>query len=215
MSHNEIVPASELTVRPLASESLYPNVSSQARGSEEEGVQEEGVEAEGAEGAPGEDEDTEETPERARGEKVRRKVFYPSNDEIRAHRITHCPFRSWCPKCVAGRGHQGPHRRSEEPLNDVPQISIDYCFLRRGPDERSVPVLVARVRRLNLVFAHVVPFKGGGHREVIALLARDLQRCGFHGKVILKGDQENAIQDLMHEVARHRGAWKLCLSIAL
>ena len=51
MSHNEIVPASELTVRPLASESLYPNVSSQARGSEEEGVQEREEVREGAEEA--------------------------------------------------------------------------------------------------------------------------------------------------------------------
>ena len=75
MSHNEIVPASELTVRPLAGEPLYPNVSSQARGSEEEGVQERGEGVEGAERAPGEDEDTEETPERARGEKAAAFVF--------------------------------------------------------------------------------------------------------------------------------------------
>merc|ERR1711994_297988 len=29
--------------------------------------------------------------------------------------------------------------------------------------------------------------------------------CGFNGKVILKGDQEAAIEDLMREVAKHRG----------
>ena len=141
------MPASDLPVRPTAGEALCPNVSSQARGSEEEGVQERGEGVEGAEGAPGEDEDTEETPERARGEKVRRKVFYPSNEEIRVHRITHCPFRSWCPKCVAGRGHQGPHLKSDEPLNDVPQISIDYCFLRRAGSLSEATVLVMEDRR--------------------------------------------------------------------
>ena len=34
---------------------------------------------------------------------------------------------------------------------------------------------------------------------------KDFSRCGFNGKLILKGDQENAIEDLMREVARHRG----------
>ena len=27
----------------------------------------------------------------------------PTPDEVRAHRITHLPFRDWCPVCVAGR----------------------------------------------------------------------------------------------------------------
>ena len=55
------------------------------------------------------------------------------------------------------------------------------------------------------MFAHVVPMKGGSHREVVAMLVKDLERCGFHGKVVLKGDQEPAIEDLMREVARSRG----------
>ena len=67
-----------------------------------------------------------------------------------------------------------------------------------------MPVLVAHVRRLGLVFAHVVPHKGGSHKEVVAGLAKDLVRCGFHGKIILKGDQEPAIEDLMREVAKYR-----------
>ena len=84
-------------------------------------------------------------------------------------------------------------------------VSIDYCFLRGSPSDASVPVLVMKVRRLNLIFAHVVPHKGGSHSEVVSLICKDLQRCGFHGKVIIKGDQEAAIEDLMREVARHRG----------
>ena len=68
-----------------------------------------------------------------------------------------------------------------------------------------MPVLVAKVRKLNLLAAHVVPHKGGSHKEVVALLARDLARWGFHGKVIMKCDQEAAIEDLLREVARYRG----------
>ena len=36
----------------------------------------------------------------------------PSADEVRKHVATHVPFRSWCPKCVAGRGHQSGHSAS-------------------------------------------------------------------------------------------------------
>ena len=107
---------------------------------------------------------------------------------------------------MAGRGHQGGHSASQDPIDGTPIIALDNRFLRRGTEgEASVPVLVAKVRKLNLLFAHVVPNKGGSHREVIAQLVKDLQKCGFHGKVVLKGDQEPAIEDLLREVARHRG----------
>ena len=244
MRHNQVVAESapELPVSPDANEHLCPNV--QASGSSEGAQRTESeagvkrqrvrldrdteVEVVTGEGAPeGEDaqapapEDAhapapeEDAPERAQGERVRRVPHGPSAEEMRVHRATHCPYRSWCPKCVAGRGHQGPHTKSEDPLDDTPIVSIDYCFMRRSSDDTTVPVLIAMVRKIGLVFAHVVPHKGGSHKEVVAQLAKDLSRCGFNGKVILKGDQENAIEDLIREVARHRGTWKLCWSSVL
>ena len=81
-------------------------------------------------------------------------------------------------------------------------------------DRSSVPVLVASVRKKGLLFAHVVPHKGGSHKEVIKLIIKDLTRCGFYGKVILKGDQEPAIEDLMREVARARGSAETVLEFS-
>ena len=125
------------------------------------------------------------SPEAAVGDRMKRPPKAPSAEEWRRHRATHVPFRSWCPKCVAGRAVRGDHSEAEAPIDETPQVSMDYCFLRRGADgEASVPVLVAHVRRLGLVFAHVVPHKGGSHREVIAVLMKDLVRCGFNGKII-------------------------------
>ena len=92
---------------------------------------------------------TEDTWERARGEKMKKPPKAPSMEEWRLHRATHCPYRSWCPKCVAARAHQGGHMTSEDPLDGTPMVSMDYCFIRRGTDgEVSVPVLVASVRKL-------------------------------------------------------------------
>jgi len=38
----------------------------------------------------------------------------PSDAEIRAHNLTHLPFRSWCPHCVRGKAVAGVHRRKEQ-----------------------------------------------------------------------------------------------------
>ena len=35
--------------------------------------------------------------------------YSPSKEERRMHRITHWPFRSWCPKCVMGKSRESPH----------------------------------------------------------------------------------------------------------
>ena len=38
----------------------------------------------------------------------------PTQDEVEKHNITHLPFRSWCPCCVAGKAKSEPHR-SQDP----------------------------------------------------------------------------------------------------
>ena len=51
----------------------------------------------------------------------------PTAEELRIHRLTHYPFRSWCPACVAGRAKSWPHRRqeSDEGIEGVPSVSFD------------------------------------------------------------------------------------------
>jgi len=36
--------------------------------------------------------------------KAKRAPHEPTNEEIRLHEITHTPYRSWRPCCIAGRG---------------------------------------------------------------------------------------------------------------
>ena len=86
----------------------------------------------------------------------------------------------------------------------VPTVCFDFCFLR-DPGGESVPVLVGREKRTKLMFAHVVPFKGGGDDWLVGQLLRDLRKMGVHRKVILKSDQENAILDVLNGVCKPRG----------
>ena len=157
----------------------------------------------------GDEEQDQEESEEARQVVSRRPPGSPTPEELRVHRLTHYPFRSWCPACVAGRAKSWPHQRrkeeEEEAEGGVPNVSFDYCFLRDVTGGESIPVLVGRERNSKFLLAHVVPFKGAGVDWVVSQLVRDLRKMGIHGKVILKSDQENAITDVLHAVARRRG----------
>ena len=89
------------------------------------------------------------------------------------------------------------------------QTFFDFCFLRDHPGGESVPVLVGREKRTELMFAHVVPFKGGGDDWLVGHLLRDLRKMGVHRKVILKSDQGNAILDVLNSVCKPRGKERL------
>ena len=56
---------------------------------------------------------------------------FPRAKEIEEHNLTHCPFRSWCPRCVKGQAKDDAHRVMQDDLaeSDVVRVSMDYCFL--------------------------------------------------------------------------------------
>ena len=63
------------------------------------------------------------------------------------------------------RGVNAPHRRSDtqEDLEGVPHVSMDYGFLgEREPEERVSPVLVIRERRHKMTWAMLAQRKGTG-----------------------------------------------------
>ena len=52
----------------------------------------------------------------------------PSIEEIARHETTHCPFRSWCPACVAAsaKDYARPQRSREADEGGRPLVSLDY-----------------------------------------------------------------------------------------
>ena len=64
----------------------------------------------------------------------------PSREEVLQHRLTHRPYRSWCPHCVRGKGCADAHRESSQKheIPGIPKIVSDYFFVgRRRPAGRS------------------------------------------------------------------------------
>ena len=130
----------------------------------------------------------------------------PTREEVRRHNVSHLPFRSWCPQCVAGRGKHYPHHAREdcEETRGL-EMHFDYAFLRNEAGGEKATVLVGRCRRSKLLVAHVVPAKGDSGEWVVDEAVQDLKNMGHHGQVLLRGDQERSLGSFIEKVAEKRG----------
>ena len=93
-----------------------------------------GAAAEGAEdGAEPEEEEEELGRRPAKG---RRAPKGPTPREREEHALTHLPYRSWCPACVAGRGRGPQHpthpTKEKEPLGDCSTVCCDFWYPGAG-----------------------------------------------------------------------------------
>ena len=94
-----------------------------------------------------------------------------------------------------GRGVNSPHRRSDaqDDMEGMTHVSMDYGFLgERESEERVIPVLVMRERRLKISWAMLVPRKGTEFPWIAKRAARFIDQL-WHDKVTLRCDNEPAI----------------------
>ena len=82
---------------------------------------------------PGDDEEAE---EEAEPKRIAPSPVLPTAAEIEDHRISHFPYRNWCPHCVAGRAlgeRRGAGALGWQPGRHViPVIMMDYFYLTSG-----------------------------------------------------------------------------------
>ena len=94
----------------------------------------------------------------------------PSKAQLDAHNLTHWPYRSWCPHCVAARRQNSPHLRSTSATRrTVPLLVADYCFVRDNEDKVLATVLVAKLEPSNLLLSTAVDEKGVNEAAVARL----------------------------------------------
>jgi len=126
----------------------------------------------------------------------------PSMKEKEEHFVSHFPFRAWCEHCVRGKAKAMKHVRVDHSEEQVPVISVDYCFMNSKDDtvitedtqSKHSPVLVVRDRWTRMVFAHVLPYKGVQKGPVGSkCLLNDLRKLGYP-KMIVRYDPEPALQ---------------------
>ena len=104
-------------------------------------------------------------------------VEVPSEWEQSQHRLTHLPFKSWCPSCLAHRARSDKHERSgESHSGPVPTISFDFFFTKsdgkdaKGDEPNKITSLI--VVDSHTSFVACVPLEGKAqldhaNREVI------------------------------------------------
>ena len=76
-----------------------------------------------------ESQEAEEMGEEDAGARVKMAPTQPSNTERERHEVTHCPYRSWCPICVVGRGQKSGHKKQKRDGTELPRFAMDYGFL--------------------------------------------------------------------------------------
>jgi hypothetical protein len=130
----------------------------------------------------------------------------PNEQEVKEHSLSgHMPFRSWCPHCVRGRGKEMEHKRKEDEEEvGIPEYHMDYCFPGDAEGER-LTVLVVIEKYTKMKKAVVVPSKGSTGSYAARQVLELMKECGDKDReVIVKSDQEPAIQFLIDDICTNR-----------
>ena len=121
----------------------------------------------------------------------------PTREEVARHNLTHLPYCSWCPHCVACRRSNVPHRQlTASDGRTLPIFVADYAFMRK-PNEDLVTMLVGRLYPSRMVFATVCDVKGPDD-SATDRLATFFRETGY-SHIVYKSDQEPAIVSMITE----------------
>ena len=136
----------------------------------------------------------------------------PTAAQISAHNISHLPYRSWCPYCVAARRPNSRHGRSQtEDQKSLPLLVADYCFMKDNDDQEITTVLVARLYPAKAILATACPSKGVDD-HVIARVAAFVKDSGYT-KLIYRSDQEPSLRALLEESFKKASADRLVQAV--
>ena len=128
----------------------------------------------------------------------------PRAAERARHELTHMPYRSWCFSCVAGRGADDAHRKSDN-YTGPPRVECDFMFL-----SSRVHLVNPRLTIFNMMdresqsMAAALTVKAASETLVRFFLAM-LDAWGRSDvKVLLRSDQEVTLTLILREVQARR-----------
>jgi hypothetical protein len=129
----------------------------------------------------------------------------PTQEKVDEHYLRgHVPYRNWCPVCIRAKGRKMGHCNIKEQERRFPEYSWDYCF---PGDELGFKwtVLVGRERGNKSWMATAIPAKGSTGRFAVDKCMEFFEENGdSQGTVILKSDQEPAVELLIKELVEAR-----------
>ena len=75
---------------------------------------------------------------------------------------------------MAGKKPNSPHKRQAEGEHLVPEIGLDYAFLRESDNDETLTVLVMKDRDSKTIFADVVEMKGRGIEGTVENVVKNI-----------------------------------------
>ena len=96
------------------------------------------------------------------------------------------------------------HRVRAPDTTGIPLVAFDFAFFREGRGMTNIPVLVLADKDSGCVGALPLPDKSSFPSWVAPSVCRLIQSFGHHGALILKSDRENALMDIIRQVAQIR-----------
>ena len=122
----------------------------------------------------------------------------PTKAQVETHGLTHWPYRTWCPHCVAARRRNTQHRSVNPSIRrTVPLMVADYAFVKDDQDPEVCTILVVKITPSNLLLCIVVDEKGN-NEHAVARLCRFIKESGY-SKLVYRSDQERSIRSLFEE----------------
>ena len=132
----------------------------------------------------------------------------PTRAEREAHETTHLPYRNWCSVCVQGRADNPQHRQllpSAEGERRLPEIHLDYAFLRRSGEEDLAKLLILKALPSRAVRAWIVPRKGLADSSTAERVFRGVKEMGIRAPCVVKCDGEPAVEALREDLMNRLG----------
>ena len=138
----------------------------------------------------------------------------PSEFEQAQHRLTHVPYKAWCPSCVAHRARVDRHERSgESHASSPPTIIFDYFHTKANgeaataDDPSTIVALVVVCSQTS--FVKNIPLESKNQMEYMNReVVQFIQMLG-HTDVLLRCDNEPGILQLKRLLVKTRQAMGL------
>ena len=128
----------------------------------------------------------------------------PTEEEVENHRLTHLPYRNWCPECVKAKRKELDHICAVDKERKLSEYCFDYCF----PGDEfgyKLTVLVGTERLTGMKFGTAVPTKGSSGKFAVDRALDFIAEVGdMDGQIIIKNDQEPSIQYFIKDLVESR-----------
>ena len=133
----------------------------------------------------------------------------PKPEDVAIHNLTHLPYASWCPVCVACKGKESPHPREnpEKERSSRPTFCMDFCFTGTSHDEAPAAVSLVCIDSWSRNSVCVPTATKGKDliehlAEAVTYMSTQLQ----YGSINLKADNETTMTRLKSVIQKQRSS---------